>query len=282
MLLLLGSLIIALVSWKLWSKYKYKFDVYIAEPEVKRKDLYYGYYACFYDQLSETKDHINLFMDSQFEGLDKTIKNILEAKMDTALDIMHQVYVQKGAKLPSIVRQDAEQRLRELFLVLKATGVIQYIKILYPSDEPNMTVDGLEQQSKGVAIVRKVAAEFPELNGVKLACIMAGDREFTGKDLYDYIGYDEYGVGSHMLTSEKFHTLKAELKSFQKIILVPGGAYGQDPTPFVNYAHSDPDVAIVMPFLWYDDPWGNVGAPGIRSGKLKDKYIQAGLNVINN
>lgn len=219
-------------------------------------------------------------MESQFQGPDVAVDNIRKANMDTALDVMFQVYERVPNDSESVVRVDAEQRLRDFFTFLRNNGVLNRVKILYPADEPNNTVLNLEEIQKGVLIVRKVAAEFPDLDGVKLAVIYAADKDFIGKELFDYVGFDDYDKKSHVLVNEQYQKLKRELLPHQKIILVPGGAYGQDPTPFVNFAHANPEVGIVMPFLWYDDPWNNVKALGIRSGVLKQAYINAGHKVI--
>ena len=279
-----GFIVAALLYFRgvvpLWNKYKYSKDIVVLEPAIKRTDLYYGYYSCFYDQVAETKDHINLFMESQFQGPDVALDNILKAGMDTALDVMFQVYEKVPGQSESVVRNDAEQRLRDFFTFLRNKGALKYVKILYPSDEPNNTVLNLEEQQKGTSIVRKVAKEFSDLDGVKLAVIFAADKEFIGKELYDYVGFDDYDKKSHVLVNEQYQKLKQELLPHQKTIIVPGGAYGQDPTPFVNFAHANSEVGIVMPFLWYDDPWGGVKALGIRSGALKNAYIAAGHKVI--
>ena len=85
---------------------------------------------------------------------------------------------------------------------------------------------------------------------------------------------------SHVLTSDRYLQLKASLMSHQKTIIVPGGAYGQHPKPFMDFANGNEEVAVVMPFIWFDDTTGMAQVPGIRSGPLKDAYVAAGLSVI--
>lgn len=265
-----------------WKSWVYRKDINFPEPAVKRTDLYYGYYACCGEQVADTKDHINLFMESQFSGIEKAIQNIADAAMDTAIDVMPQIYEQVNPAVRQwTVRTDAEQRLRDFFMLLRSRGVLKYIKFIYPSDEPNNTIAGYEQQKLGTDIVRKVAAEFTELSGVKLAVIFAAGSEHTGHDLYDYIGLDDYDMKSHVLVGKEFKKMEAALLPHQKLIIVPGGAYGQDPIPFINFAHANAKVGIVMPFLWFSEHSFNVGALGIKDNGMKDTYIATGKKLLN-
>lgn len=79
-----------------------------------------------------------------------------------------------------------------------------------------------------------------------------------------------------VLTGKQYKELKASLFPDQKTIIIPGGAYGQDPVPFCNYAKANTEVAVVIPFLWLDDQ----GEPGIRSNGMAAHYINAGKSVI--
>jgi len=114
---------------------------------------------------------------------------------------------------------------------------------------------------------------------VRLFFIYAADKPFICSDAAALIGFDDYDMRSHVLVSDKYKALKASLGVGQKIVLVPGGAYGQDPEPFIRFANANPEVGLVMPFLWFDDKSGNVGALGIRSGPLRAAYREAGRSV---
>lgn len=265
-------------KWKSWT---YKKDINFPEPSVKRTDLYYGYYACNGEQVADTKDHVNLFMESQFSGIDKAIQNILDAAMDTAIDVMPQVYEQIDPAVRKwTIRADAEQRLRDFFTLLQSRGALKYIKFIYPSDEPNITIAGYEHQKLGTDVVRKVAAEFPELSGVKLAVIFAAGSAHIGQDLYDYVGMDDYAMKSHVLVCKEHKAMEDSLLPHQKLIVVPGGAYGQDPTSFINFAHANHKVGIIMPFLWFSEHSASVGALGIKDNGMKDIYIAAGKKLL--
>lgn len=242
----------------------------------QRKDLYYGYYSCMAEQVAETKDHINLLHESQFNGPDKCIKNILDAKVDVSLDVSFQIFHKLDPKSYNIVRPDAESRLRDFFQLLANHDALKYVKILYPIDEPNNTVGDLNELVKAINIIRDVAKDYALLQNVKYAVIYAADKPFIGKDYFDYIGFDDYDMKSHVLVSDLYKSLKDDLKPNQKIMIIPGGAYGQHPKPFLDFANNNHEVGIVMPFLWFDDPWNNVKALGIRSNSLKNEYIKAG------
>ena len=65
-------------------------------------------------------------------------------------------------------------------------------------------------------------------------------------------------------------------------LLFPGGYSDckQDPTPFINFAHANPEVLAVVPFLWCSVPWESF--KGIRDvPEVKDKYVAAGLSIVN-
>ena len=157
---------------------------------------------------------------------------------------------------------------------------MQHVKYLYLIDEPNATVGDLVALRDAADIAITAARQFRELDGVKLAVIYAATSEFIGQQMFDLVGFDDYEMASHVLTSDRYLQLKASLRSGQKTIIVPGGAYGQHPKPFLDFANGSEEVAVIMPFIWFDDTTGTARVPGIRSGALKDAYIAAGKSVI--
>lgn len=264
---------------KHWRKWWYRNDLTFPSAP-KRTDLYYGYYGCLDEQVAETKGHINLHMESQFSGIPKTIQNMLDANADCMLDVSYQVFSEYTPGQYRTVHPDATDRLHDFFRTLQDADVLKQVKIIYPIDEPNNTVGSQDELTKAVGIIRTVAARFPELAGYKLAVIYAADKPFIGQDLYDWVGFDDYDMKSHVLVGKQYKALKDSLHPFQKTIVIPGGAYGQDPKPFIDFAQGNPEVAMVMPFLWFDDRGGSVGASGIRSNGMAAKYIAAGMSVV--
>lgn len=278
-----AGVIIAVLVFANWAsrhgrKWWYRNDVQFPVPTVKRTDLLFGYYGCLDDQVAETKGHVNLLHESQFQGEAKAIENILSAGVTCCLDVSAQVF--DKTTYPYKVHGAAELRLRGFFSVLRDTGALRFVKIIYPADEPNNTVAGIDELAKAISIIRNVAGLYLGDDGYKLAVIYAADKEFIGQGLYDYVGFDDYDKKSSILVSKQYKELVASLHPFQRTIIVPGGAYGQDPAPFVNYAQANAEVGIIMPFLWLDDKGGDVGQPGIRSNSTKAQYIAAGLSVI--
>jgi hypothetical protein len=270
-------IIVAIIGVAMYKRSIPSGDITVYPVPTPRTDLLYGYYGCADAQVAETKDHVNLLHESQFDGPDKCIQNILDADVFTILDVSSQVFDH------GIVKPTAETDLALFFGQLAARGALKNIKAIYPIDEPNNTTTPVEL-AKAIALIKHASYGFKDLAGVVLAVIYAADKPFICQESFDYVGFDDYSRKSSILRGQ-YQDLCASLLPFQKTILVPGGAYGQDPTPFVNWAESDPRVAILMPFLWLDeriDPAtgrGSVGAPGIRSGALKQKYIDAGKYI---
>lgn len=255
----------------LWRRFKGYKDISVPVPAVLRKDLLYGYYGCSGDQLAETIDHISVYMDAQWEGLDKTIANINTAKLPTILDVSQQVFI---GPAPYKLRDDAGERLHALFVSLRGSDALAYVKYLYPIDEPNNTVVNATELARAIEIIREVAAMY--MSEVKLCVIYAAGRDFSCQHLFDYVGFDDYEAKSSLLKSD-YPSFKKSLLTGQKTILVPGGAYGHDITPWINFAHSNEEVGMVLPFIWFDGR-GVSGTPelGIRSLPYRENYIAAG------
>jgi hypothetical protein len=250
-------------------------DITVVAPTTWRTDLLYGYYGCRGDQIAETRDHVNLFMESLFEGPDKAISNILSAGMTTMIDVSWYLFVWTPDGSGRTLRPDAETSLRGYFQALSDAGALRYVRYIYPIDEPNNVTD-IDNLTSAIALIKKLAAEFPELNGYKLAVIYAADKPFIGQEMFDLVGFDDYAEKSSILVGQ-YVALKRSLKPGQKTILVPGGTFLQDPIPFVNFAEQNHEVALVMPFVWFD---GAAGRPGIRSNGMAVQYVAAGKSII--
>ena len=253
-------------------------EIDVPLPDVWRNDVMYGYFGCMGNQVVETREHINLFMETNWMGLDGCIANILTAKLPTILDVSWYVFTPTDKGDGRTVRPDAESMLTGYFASLQAAGALQYVKILYPMDEPNNVVVNEDELVKGINLIRKVAAGFKDLIGAKYAVIYATDKPYMGIGEYDYVGIDNYDERSEILKT-MYPLLKNQLKPGQKTILVPGGQspWEQDPEPFVNFAQRNLEVGILLPFLWCDLPNSK---PGIRSNKTRDQYIAAGRITI--
>lgn len=279
-LLLVIAAAVAFAVYKSAAFKRWRYSKDINFPEVPRRtDLLYGYYASHDEQVAETKDHVNLYMENQFAGQDKAIQNILDMSRTTILDVSAQMFYRDSGTGPFTMHGDALVRLTDFFRRMSDAGALKHVRYLCPIDEPNNTVQREDVLRSAIAIVFEAASQFIELRGVRLFFIYAADKPFICSDAAALIGFDDYDMRSHVLVSDKYKALKASLGVGQKIVLVPGGAYGQDPEPFIRFANANPEVGLVMPFLWFDDKSGNVGALGIRSGPLRAAYREAGRSV---
>lgn len=276
------AIVVALVAInyvnKNWRKWYYRKDP-VFPPAPKREGLYFGYFGCARDQVAETNGHVNILNEVQFEP-ENAIKHMLACGTDIMLALSCQLFDRPNDQSKFTVRPDAETRLSDFFVALQSAGILGRVKALTPIDEPNNTLASADELTHAIYLIRQVAHQFPSLDGFKLYCIYAADKAFICSEQFDWIGFDDYDMKGNVLNGKQYKDLKASLRAGQKTIIIPGGSYGQDPTCFANYANANFEVAVVLGFLWADDEWGTVGAPGIRSNSTKDLYIQAGKSVI--
>lgn len=271
---------------KNWKEWYYKNDPVFPPPIIKRKDFYVGFYGTQDNQVEETKGSFNLLLEGQFDGPDKCVQNILDAKVDTILYVPSQVFSPNEKDVKHTVLPDAEDKLRAFFQKLSDVGALSYVKAVCPIDEPNNTVASLNDLEKAVAVVHLVAKEFPELTGLKLATFYAADKDFMGQHLFDWVGFDDYTMKANLMLSKKYEDFVASLLPHQHIMLIPGAAYGQDPVPFLNFAQANPRVIAVIGFLWLDarkneDGKDDVGALGARSNGMGTKYLETFKAALN-
>ncbi len=240
----------------------------------KRKGLLFGYYGDGDSNLAETHDHVNLAWVYGWGSSVDTLANAMEHIREAGSYNIRTIVL----GVESVYLFDGENWLRQYLQALSSKGLLQDVKALYPIDEPD-TGDTPKTDAEVILtnqMVRRVAAEFPELANVKLAVIY-GDRGFPGIGSYDWVGFDNYGQMEAIFCDGSYQSLKDALRSDQRILLVPGGAspWEQDPAPFYNKAVEDTQVIALIPFIWQDNAAPGVGA-GIRSNGTKPRYIQAG------
>lgn len=282
MITILAAVIILIVSVYFYTRYKKRgYDIDVPTPKVFRTDLLYGYYGCELNQVKQVKDHVNLHWESQFNGATRASDDINEMQRFTILDVMHQLFYKFTDKGRNYRLYDnAESKLILFLNYLQETGALKYVKALVPIDEPNINCINDEELSRACDIIQRVAAGYPELNGVKLACIYAPKpTPFGCIERFDLVGVDDYELKSRVLQGIYQQLLK-EKRPDAKTILLPGGGFGQNPTPFINWAHNDHQVAIVLPFVWFGpreprDTWIGIGV-----GELKEQYVSAGKSLI--
>lgn len=257
-------------------------DIVVPKPQNPRTDILYGYYASLGEQVAEVKDHTNLHWEAQFDGPVKAAQNIRDAKTLTVLDVGYQLFTKYPGSNKLMIHPDAETRLRGFLSFLKTEEVLHYVEVIYPLDEPNLNLRNVKDIYVAVDVVKRVASEFQELDGYKLGVIYWDESAYTGIELFDWVGFDNYDAKSSILIEPdgRYFKMLEQLRPDQMTMLVPGGAFGQDPTPFVNFAQGRPEVVAIIPFVWFDVINEKETFLGIKSKPdIMQKYIAAGKEV---
>lgn len=263
-------------------------DVTIPPPATLRTDLRMGYFGAYDDQATQTKGAVNLWWEAHFQGDQKAIDNIITAAQPTVLMVGDQLYEQFQPTGQNYrLRADADVRLRAYLQFLRNGGALGYVKRLVPFDEPNINVRAGDFRA-GIVLAQRVAAEFPELAGVGFAAIYAyKPLQYEAIELLSDVGVDDYGQKSALLTNGAYQQLVARLRPDQHTILVPGGAFGEDITPWFNFAETHQEVGSIVAFVWFNAPRPqDVGAipghpwVGIGFGPLRESYLAAGRLIV--
>jgi hypothetical protein len=251
-------------------------DVVIPRPANPRKDLFFGYYGCVRPQPSETADHVNLFWESFWPpDVQQSIENVLYMARDSVLDVSQFMFIRQPGSSRAVLSSNAERQLRDMFTMFQRAGALKYIKYLYPQDEPAWTLVSESIHRQGIDLLKRVSAEFPELSGVKYACIYhceSGIPVTWNIDQFDVVGYDDYAKGAETLVNGQYDSLVEKLKPGQRTLIVPGGSYLQDPEPFLAFAEGHPEVSMVIAFKWFEED----NSPGIRDNGMAEAYRNTG------
>lgn len=259
-------------------------DIDVPVPAVLRTDLLYGYFGTLRNQVDDTIGDVNLLWECMFEGHITATENILKMRLPTILDVQTRVlrkFAESGKNYE--YNPDAVENMRALFEWLKKYNALQYIKAVVPIDEPNTNAKSEEDLQKAIDAIRLVAAEYPELADLKLCTVYAAKpTPFTLLDQFDWVGVDDYDSKSQIFVNGTYAELRKSLNKDQRTIILPGGAFGQDPVPFVNIAHTYPEVIAVVPFVYFGpmvpaDTWVGIGDD---KNPLKSTYRAVGRALI--
>jgi hypothetical protein len=245
-------------------------------PDKLRADLLFGYYGGCPTCPLEQADHVNLYWAGNLYGLLNTMAELNQARAAGISNIVLAV--------PAYAA-NAELEVRFHLKRLQEAGLLANIRALYPIDEPDLHDKTADEIRATNAMLRRVAADFPELAEVKLAVIYAPTRvkgTWPGVETYDWVGFDDYDNRERIFLGAggEYGMLKHVLRPDQRILLVPGGVdpWRQDPAAFLAKAETDPQVIAIIPFIWQDlsDPGAGLG---IRSNGLRQLYCEAGKTV---
>lgn len=240
----------------------------IAPAPSLRTDLLFGYYFADSTVQAATAGHVNLHWASYEHGPTEQMVGLAQARASgQRVVLMLPVY-----DFP-MDRRGAEVRL--WLDRLRAAGLLAGIVALYPVDEPDLQDRSDLDVMETNAIVRRVAAEFPEIANAPLAVFYActsGRR--PGITTYDWIGCDDYDRGCAVLNDA---VARLPLRPDQRLMLVAGGAdpWRQDPACFERYAHAAPRVVALVAFLWQ----GIASGQGIGTNGLARLYCEAGRKI---
>lgn len=261
-------------------------DIVVPFPAEPRKGVHFTYFGAEGSQVAETMNHITMLWECQWpdlpnnlSGRDKALQNIMAARMFTVLDVNEQVFKKFADEGKNYAFNPfAEQNLTMLFDFLRDNGALKYVRAITPIDEPNINVVSAVDLLNGIHAINKIAANYTELRGFKMVVIYAREpKSYTCFERFHWIGFNDYEMKSQII-KKVYQPLEKDLLPDQSFMLIPGGAFDQDPTPFVNYALTSPRVAAVVAFVWCEhreikDNWNPIRSPG---NKWRDAYIAAG------
>lgn len=261
-------------------------DATIPLPPVLRTDLQFGYYFSLAGQMAATKDHTSFYWWVQWEGIDVLASELALGPQDVVVDCAPQLMRPTGVDSRKALAPNAEPAIRSLFAELRALGLLSRVKYLTPMDEPNLFADSEADLIGAMSILKRVAAEFSELAGVKYICIYGSEAvRLYGLDQFDIVGIDNYKQQSEVLTKGAHADLMTKILPGQQVMVIPGAAYYQDPAPFVAYAHAEPRCWGVVPFIWAHVPasadregWKGLSVQGPEE---QERYRKAGLQTLN-
>jgi len=248
-------------------------------PPKRRNNLYFGYFGAEDSQAEEVIDHVNMWFEPSWGGLEVGIRHMQKAQLPTIFVLDQWIYL--GNPRVYVGTEKAKEVLRGVFTRMREANVLKYVVALYPIDEPDIKENDI---SSDVIIavnndLRAISTEFPELKDIKLCVTYGGNEDYRAVESYDWIGFDDYGAKEQIFTNGKYDRLKSRLHSSQRITLFPGGCapWYQDPKPFYLKAIEDEQVIAIIPFIWIDNAAGSTN-PGIRTA-CPDAYREVGKLV---
>jgi hypothetical protein len=283
LLLIIAGAVVALIAYA--AQRKKGGDIKIP-PAPQRSDLYFGPYG-YWDvrQLAETKGWTNLFWvifrqgNTDNEKADAAIACMKTMGCAAALDVSAFLY--EGTEQAPTPTADGEARLRNVLTRMQAAGVLAQVKMLMPRDEPNGAPTGMDALPVIVPMIRRVAAEFPELTKVLVGSSFTTIRPWGHLELFDVVGCDEYSAKSSILgPGGALERLRNDCKNGQRFVLFPGASMGQSITPFLNYANGHADVWGIVYFLHRLDPAEGIETALPDQPALYTEYQAAGRQIV--
>ncbi len=251
-----------------------KYDPIPAHWGPDRTDLYHAYYLTSPTQVAETKGQVNLLWVGGLWSTEVAIKNMQDAQLPTVFDVSAQMFEPSNGK--NKLKADPAKELRELFQTLTTLGLGKLLVAVTPIDEPNLTLFDVNETTQSIVVMKSVLAEFPNLAHVKLAVVYTVNGNYPEIDKFDWIGF-KYGDEAEIFSNGVYASFKSLITDKQRLIIIPGGSFGQNPTEFFNWTQSHHEVVAIVSFLWSDGP----GIKGIKNGPLRLTYCLMGQRILN-
>lgn len=144
----------------------------------------------------------------------------------------------------------AAARLGAILGDLQRAGVLSLVKVLFVCDECEQKGYTAAEMAAAAALVRGVAATYPELADMQLMANYGCGNEFPGWQAMDIVSCDRYDRSA----AETHGDLRTKAPG-KKYGLVDGAVepFLQDPWPFLDEAQADPDVVVIVFFIAHDN-----------------------------
>ena len=248
----------------------------------------FGYYLTLPGQIEETQDHVNLlWLDTQ--------GRLPQQEMARATTLGKAVVIDMAGCLfdGRAIRPDATERVQSLRTYIKLHGDLSAVRVLVPIDEPNLPETAVSHLLPAAVAILRYA--WPE---ALVGCIYYNDGRFQHHHLFDVLGFDDYLGGFGICQKPRWYEriklffggfvrrgsylrFAELLRPDQRTWLIPGGTYGEQPWPWVEFANRRPEVWAIVGFLWPATADGNEQFLGI-SGQpeIRAAYIAAGLSLL--
>lgn len=256
--------------------------VYSSDPPVERAEpAHFGYYLTMGDQINETRGEVNAqWIQAEPDNWEHTFTLLASGAPWAVLDIAGLLFANYG-RFSNRCAPGAASTLAAFFQQARVNGTIGRIRCVVPIDEPNLTTTP-DDLALALDAIDTAAAQFAELSGLGRGVIYADMRGFgVHASRFDYLGVDNYGQGAGILNPGRaIDRLRQTKRADAMLWLVPGGSYGQDPAPFVDYVQTHADVDGMWPFLWADAVDEGTRIPGIRGNGMAAAYRAAGAELI--
>lgn len=159
-----------------------------------------------------------------------------------------------------------------------ASGLLAPATCITPKDEPQL--EDLAKLNAWLDMVARIKARNPVLANVCVA-ILYDHYVQPAIERFDLIAWDDYHLGCEALNGE-LADLEARTRPTQDLLVVSGGAFGQDPACYLRTIMADRRVLGGLAFI-YGNGW-NVNdrtAPGIEGLPVQRRqYCEAGRYVL--